>query len=295
MKTFPELTASVIITTKNRKEELRDALRSAVTQTVQPEVIVIDDGSSDGTAALVSSEFPSVLLHRFEKSKGLIVQRNNGAQLATGDVIFSIDDDAVFSTPLIIEQTLRGFTEPKIGAVAIPYVDINKDKQVHQGAPHHDQVWITHTFIGTAHAVRRDVFLQLNGYRESLVHQGEESDYCLRLLAAGYVVRLGTADPIHHFESPKRDFRRMDFYGCRNAILFAWQNVPMPDLPFYLIATSWNCLRWTFDLKRLPTRLAGIIAGYGDCLTTQRAPVGRPVFQLWRRLKKAGASPFPPA
>ena len=100
------LTASIVITTKNRKEELRLALRSAVTQSGQPEIIVLDDGSTDGTAELVRVEFPQVTLHRFEESKGLVVRRNEGARLAAGDVIFSIDDDAMFSTPRIVEQTL---------------------------------------------------------------------------------------------------------------------------------------------------------------------------------------------
>jgi GT2 family glycosyltransferase len=97
-----------------------------------------------------------------------------------------------------------------------------------QAAPDDTNAYVIESFIGTAHALRRSLFLQLGGYREELFHQGEESDLCIRLLAAGYVVRLGRGEPIHHFESPRRDFRRMDHYGPRNAILFAWQNVPFP-------------------------------------------------------------------
>ena len=290
LKTNPSV--SVVITTKNRKEELRMTLRSVTSQSIQPEVIVIDDGSTDGTSDLVHNEFPQVLLHRFDESKGLIVRRNDAARLAQGDVIFSIDDDAAFSTPLILEQTLAQFDDPRIGAVAIPYIDINRDTTVHQRAPDHQQVWVTEAYIGTAHALRREVFLRLHGYREHLVHQGEESDYCIRLLAANFVVRLGQADPILHFESARRDSRRMDFYGCRNTILFAWQNIPMPYLPAYLFATTLNCLRWTFDPKRFPTRLAGILIGYRDCLKTKRAPVSRAIYQHWRRLKKNSATPL---
>src|SRR5688572_20321271 len=74
--------ATVVITTKNRKEELRTAIRSALDQTARPQVLVIDDGSSDGTSEMVRSEFRDVTLHRYEQSNGLIVQRNNGAKLA---------------------------------------------------------------------------------------------------------------------------------------------------------------------------------------------------------------------
>ena len=157
-----------------------------------------------------------------------------------------------------------------------------------QMAPNQETVWITNQFIGTAHALRRDVFLKLEGYREHLVHQGEEGDYCIRLLNAGYVVRLGNADAIIHHESPKRDLDKMDYYGCRNSILFAWQNVPMRYLAIHLAATTFNCLRWTFVPKRFFIRLRGVFAGYWGCLGIQRAPVALPVYRSSRRLKKNG-------
>jgi len=290
MEAKKTLKASLVITTKNRKEELHVALRSAIEQTVQPEIIVIDDGSTDGTAEMVLAQFPEVKLHRFVESKGLIVRRNDGAQLAQGDIIFSIDDDAAFSTPHIIAQTLADFNDPRIGAVAIPFIDVKKNQRLQQSAPDKEKNWITNTYIGTAHAVRKEVFLQLGGYREHLVHQGEESDYCIRLLGAGHVVRLGRADPIHHFESPKRDHQRMDFYGCRNSILFAWQNVPALYLPVYLAGTTFNCLRWTFLPHRFFTRLKGILAGYRDGLKSSRQPVAKSTYLRWRSLKKNRAT-----
>jgi hypothetical protein len=99
-------------------------------------------------------------------------------------VIFSLDDDAVFSSPFVVEQTLRDFLHPRIGAVAIPYIEPHKANKEMQRAPTREDVWIAASYIGTAHAVRRDVFLALGGYREHLVHQGEEGDFCLRMLAA---------------------------------------------------------------------------------------------------------------
>jgi glycosyltransferase involved in cell wall biosynthesis len=283
---LPSTRATVVVTTKNRKDELRIALRSAVSQTAEPEILVLDDGSTDGTAEMVRAEFPNVKLHRFEKSKGLIVRRNEGARLATGDIIFSIDDDAEFSTPLVIEQTLRDFSDPRIGAVAIPYIEPHKGNRFLQKSPDHQNVWITDQFVGTAHAVRRDIFLKLGGYREHLVHQGEEGDFCIRLLAEGYFVRLGNADAIIHHESPKRDLTRMDYYGCRNSILFAWQNVPLACLPLHLLATTFNCLLWTFVPHRFLTRLNGILTGYWNCLSVNREPVPIKVYRRWRKLKK---------
>lgn len=286
--------ATIVITTKNRKEELRVALRSAVLQTALPEILVFDDGSTDGTADMVQAEFSGVILHRFDESKGYIVHRNAGASLASGKIIFSIDDDAEFTTPHVVEQTLREFDDPRIGAVAIPYIEPQKDNRLLQQAPNRAQVWITDRFIGTAHALRRDVFLKLGRYREHLVHQGEESDFCLRLLAAGYVVRLGYADPIWHFESPKRDFRRIDFYGARNAILFAWQNVPIPFVVPHLAMTTFNCLRHSLVGHRLRTRLQGVVDGYKQAITgaAARVTVSPAAYRWHRRLKKLSAVPL---
>jgi glycosyltransferase involved in cell wall biosynthesis len=283
--------ASIVIVTKNRKEELRRALRSAAAQSGQPEVLVMDDGSTDGTGEMVRFEFPQVALHHFEQSKGYIVRRNEGARLARGNIIFSIDDDATFSTSQVVDKTLTEFEHPNIGAVAIPYIEPRKAERVLQRAPSQDTIWIADAFVGTAHALRRDLFLRLGGYREQLVHQGEESDYCIRMYATGYVVRLGAVGLIYHHESPQRDFRRMDFYGCRNSILFAWQNVPMPYLPIHLLMTTLNCLRWTLSRQRL----RGLTTGYLDFFRQKRAPVSVKVYRRWRRLRTAGAAPFDPS
>jgi glycosyltransferase involved in cell wall biosynthesis len=281
---------SIVITTRNRKEELRIALSSALGQTAHPEVVVIDDGSTDGTAEMVRANFASVRLECFETSQGYIVQRNRGAHLAKGRILFSIDDDAEFSTPHIVEQTLRDFDHPRIGAIAIPYLEPKKDNQGPHLPPDDRATWVTGAFIGSAHAVRRNVFLQLGGYREKLVHQGEERDFCLRMLNAGYVTRLGRADLIHHMESPRRDFRRMDFYGRRNDILFAWQNVPAPYFTAHLLGTTWNGLRFALRCGRGREQFRGIIAGYSEivCRKHKRQRVTRTAYRLQRRLQKRG-------
>lgn len=278
--------ASVIIATKNRKDELRQALRSAVDQTARAEVIVVDDGSTDGTSEMVSAEFPEARLIRHQDSRGYIVRRNEGARLATGEIVFSIDDDAEFSTPKVIEQALGDFDDPRIGVVAMPYVEPKKTLKLMQVPPDAVGTWITGTFIGTAHALRRELFLALGGYREALVHQGEEGDLSIRLLETGHVVRLGRSDAIVHWESPKRDFRRMDFFGTRNSIFFQWQNAPFGALLPGLMVTTLNCLRWTLNPARVGVRIQGLWAGYRMCGQIARRPVRAGVYRLWRHLRK---------
>lgn len=288
------LAATVVITTKNRRDDLLKAVASALEQTAQPEVLVIDDGSSDGTSEVIAREFPSVRLHRSEQSLGLIVQRNRGAQFASNPILFSIDDDAVFSTPRVVEQTLREFEHPRIGAVAIPFVDVHTSSVVRQKAPRADGLYATHTFIGTAHALRRDVFLKQSGYRGGFVHQGEEEDYCLRMLNAGWIARCGNADPIHHFESPRRNWSRMDYYGARNKVLFTWHNVPWPHLPIHLFCTTALTASHTASPGRLLTRLRGIASAYALICSRKivHSPVSANIYRLNRELKRRGAIPL---
>ncbi len=285
----PVLTASVVITTRNRRDDLRTCLQSAITQSPRPEIIVVDDASTDGTAEMVAAEFPQVILLQHSVMQGYIVGRNEGARRAAGAVIVSLDDDAAFSAPNIVRDTLACFTEPRVGAVAIPYIDVHRAPTVKQLAPDAEHIHVTNTYIGTAHAVRRDIFTRLGGYREHLFHQGEESDFCIRMLSAGYVVRLGCGDPIHHFESPRRDFKRMDYFGPRNALLFIHQNVPMPAAATRTLTTVVRLLFWTLSPSRLLTRARGIVAGIAAMFRYPRQPVAADVHELWRHLQTAEA------
>jgi GT2 family glycosyltransferase len=282
------LRASIVITTKNRKEDLRRALLSCLKQTAQPEVIVIDDGSSDGTEEMVRADFPAVRIFRDQLSRGLIVQRNRAARLATNEIIFSIDDDAEFSSSRTVEQTLAEFDDPRIAAVAIPFINVRYSDAVLQRAPDRAGVFVTSSFIGTAHALRRDVFLALGGYREFLFHQGEEEDLCIRMLEAGKFTRLGKADPIYHYESPTRDFRRWHVYEARNRLLFCWYNVPMPHVLFHAPAITVKRALYSLRRGRPLWTAHGLARGIGACVNqvAQRRPVHPKTFRLFRTLRR---------
>jgi GT2 family glycosyltransferase len=283
--------ATIVIVTKDRKEELRKAVLSALEQEGRLEVLVIDDGSTDGTADMVRAEFPNVRLDRTEQSQGLIAQRSRAAQLVSSPIIVSIDDDAVFSTPHTIQETLHGFNHPRVGAVSIPSIDVNQPDQpcFHQRPPD-DAVWAVETYRGTAHAIRRDLFSKLGGYKDLFFRQGEEGEYCIRLLNAGYITRLGSASPIHHFESPKRDRSQMFAYDARNRVLSAWYGVPLPQLLVHLPATMLQAIRHGLRHRYGWASCRGVLMGIGMTFKQlgQRKPVSRQVYRLSRQLRKRG-------
>jgi glycosyltransferase involved in cell wall biosynthesis len=84
---------SVVICTHNRREYAAECVRSVLTQTRPPEeVIVVDDGSTDGTADYLRSKFPDVRVVR-QENLGRSIAANRGVHLAEHEWICLLDDD----------------------------------------------------------------------------------------------------------------------------------------------------------------------------------------------------------
>lgn len=207
--------ASFVIATRNRKSILLECVRSALTQTVPVEVRVLDDGSTDGTAEALHDAFPpadhpNLHYERHAGGNGPCKLRNHGTRLVRSEFVFPIDDDAVLTSTDTVAHVLREFDDPRVGAVAIPYVNVRQSPDVRQAAPGTDQVYVIASFVGASHAVRRSAFLAAGGYREQLIQYGEEGDVCLRMLSRGYVCRVSTAPPIEHHQSTSRALARQN-------------------------------------------------------------------------------------
>ena len=104
---------SVVIPTYNRCESLRRALLSVFSQTLQPaEVAVIDDGSTDGTSAMIREEFPEVTYYRQENS-GVSSARNLGIHHTTGDWLAFLDSDDEWLPEKLMRQTAALAANPE--------------------------------------------------------------------------------------------------------------------------------------------------------------------------------------
>jgi GT2 family glycosyltransferase len=101
---------SVIIPTKNRKQKLLNCLRALERQSVLPsefEVVVVDDGSVDGTGeALQDLQFGFALHYERQESQGAGQARNTGLGLARGELVLYIGDDIVAHERLLEEHLL---------------------------------------------------------------------------------------------------------------------------------------------------------------------------------------------
>ena len=109
---------SVIIPCYNTARYLAEALTSACRQAPSPfEVIVVDDGSTDGSAAIAESFGAPVRCERLAH-QGIGATRNHGLACATGDVIAFLDADDVWTADSISSRAALLEADPDLGGVA---------------------------------------------------------------------------------------------------------------------------------------------------------------------------------
>ncbi|OLT58505.1 glycosyltransferase family 2 protein [Moorena bouillonii] len=112
---------SVVITTYNRLDLLKRAIESALAQTFPCEIVIVDNGSSDGTEdyvqerseALTRAGEQSLVYHRNSDNRGHSKAVNKGVELATGDWIKLLDDDDYLARNCIEEMANAIALHPK--------------------------------------------------------------------------------------------------------------------------------------------------------------------------------------
>ncbi len=110
---------SVIIVNYNTCDLLRDCLNSVYAQTtgLQFEVFVVDNASSDGSADMVTGEFPSVKLIRNSQNTGFAKANNIALDIAVGDVQVLLNPDTVVTDKALEKISAYLLEHPKVGAV----------------------------------------------------------------------------------------------------------------------------------------------------------------------------------
>jgi GT2 family glycosyltransferase len=150
---------------------------------------------------------------------------------------------------------------------------------------------IVPAFIGFAHLVRRSIFCELSGYRESFEFYGEEKELCLRLLDAGYkTVYLPEARVAHVIDRGSRDLRRYLRMVSRNDCLNTLYNDPIMRVLWMLparVALYFRMRRhWKISDPGGAFWLVRNIAGHLPDVLQRRKPVSRATLARWRQLQR---------
>lgn len=202
---------SVIIPTHNRLGMLKQTLACIDRQTYprqQFEIIVVDDGSSDGTQEylLEAARCGEMRYLRQEPARGPSAARNAGAREALGDVLVFTDDDCL-PTDGWLQALADSYAErDNREAIAIGGVIENADTghwlrrfYTVQGVQHQTNRQIEPNFLDTANAsYPRVTFVSLGGFNEFFPIYSEDVDLGYRLRASGFVLRTNHAARVLH-------------------------------------------------------------------------------------------------
>jgi GT2 family glycosyltransferase len=130
------LSVSVIIPTYNRRHVLVRALKSVINQNCPAkEIIVIDDGSSDGTEHMIQQQFPQVR-YCYQPNQGVSHARNAGIKLATGDWIAFLDSDDEWLPDKLSRQSTALEKNPELKICHTEEIWIRHGKRVNQMNKH---------------------------------------------------------------------------------------------------------------------------------------------------------------
>lgn len=187
---------SVIIPSYNRRQRLVRALDSVFAQTrPADEVIVIDDGSDDGSAEMIARDYPGVR-YLYQQNRGVSAARNTGIRAASGDWIALLDsDDQWLPDKLALQlQALESAGMQAGGAeqvlVHCDEIWIRRGRRVNQMDKHSKSGgWIFEHCLPlcaispSAALIKKAVLLELGGFDESLP-ACEDYDLWLRICSA---------------------------------------------------------------------------------------------------------------
>lgn len=193
------------------------------------EVIVVDDGSTDGTADLVAKFFPEVRLLRLPPG-GLSVARNAGAAAATGSILAFTDDDCEPDAEWV-SRLRRGFADGRFAAAGGPNLPpparslTEAVVSAAPGAPSHvmlDDEEAEH-LPGCNIAVTKAAFDAIGGFDPQFHTAGDDVDFCWRLRDAGYRMGFVPGAFVWHWRRPsmRAYLRQQRGYGRAERLLIA--------------------------------------------------------------------------
>jgi len=205
----PPILFSIIVTSYNQREFIRDAVDSALSvQDSATEIIIVDDASEDGSQEILRGYGDSIRFASLDTHLGACAARNHGASMATGEYLIFLDgDDALMPWALKVYERIVQRGKPKLILAsmkwfrgALPAIPPGDGPCAIEIVEHLDYLKKDRSFDNSASALVVE--------RRSLLKVGGWTNGFLALQDQDLVMKLGDADCAVQIISPPTSLHR---------------------------------------------------------------------------------------
>ena len=272
------------IPTRDRWDELALTLRKLAEYGLGAnETIVLDDGSREPVPAALRAAFPRVRFERTTLPRYVTGGRNDLARMLTTPLFFQIDNDAFPVEGNLV--TAAEWLQARADALALAFVIAERDDYEDAVRALSAEPSPCHYFIGCGALLKRELFLELGGYEETLNYMAEEIALTLHAQSRGLQVYQYPGLTIRHFRSPlSRDLGVRAAMNVRNELLIAARYYPFVFMllrwPVYLL----KALAFGWFPPRAVVQGALKAARLYPAAWKKRTPVPVGPFLRWKRL-----------
>lgn len=226
---------AVVLITRNGRDRIGRALGALCALPEAPQVVVVDNGSTDGTASHVTRAFPAVDVVRLPENRGA-AGRNAGVAATTAPYVAFAEDDSWYEPGSLTRAADVLDAHPRVGLLNA-HVLVGEDRRVE---PLHADMVDTPvpddpslpghrilSFLEGVSVVRREAFVAVGGFDPRLLIGGPEEHLAAELLRAGWELRYVpdvTARHCPDHGEPSPLVRRL---GLRNTLWFSWLRRPL--------------------------------------------------------------------
>jgi len=280
---------SIIITTRNRVEELRRSAAVLCQLSPRPlEIIITADGCTDGTVEFVKSEWSQARLIVHEQSRGSIASRDRMIRAACGELVLSLDDDS-YPEQLDCLARIAPFFEQRPQMAVLHFPQRSDEYPATLGDFDFGPARLTRSFSNAGAVLRRSTYLALCGFEPFFFHAYEEPDYALQCVAAGQEIFYSPSITIrHHYSGTARNEMRTHQHHARNEFWSTLMRVPFPHVApvagYRLLSQfRYACSRGANWIVREPVWWIQALAGIPRSLRA-RKPVSWSEYRSWLAL-----------
>jgi N-acetylglucosaminyl-diphospho-decaprenol L-rhamnosyltransferase len=275
---------AAVMITYNRCAEVLRSLEHLTRLPEQPRIVLVDNGSTDGTADAVRRQFPQIEVLDAGSNLGAAGRTLGVRRVDTPYVALCDDDtwwdpgglrhaaDLLDAHPRLAVVTARLLIGPEEREDPVCQTLANSPLPRQPGMPGVPLLG----FLAGASVVRRSAFLEAGGFEPQLRIGGEEELLAADLAAAGWWLCYVPDLIVHHYPSKQRDAYARRWRVVRNALWFAWLRRPLSGAlhrSFLLLRSAhwdWAVLRgvgsaliglpWVLRHRRvLPTEIEGYL------------------------------------